>query len=66
MGRPRKIDDRLILEAILYTMMAGLQWRKLPFEFPNWKIIYSRFVRCNKAGLWVKIWSVFKKTGKQM
>lgn len=37
---------------------------ELPSEFPNWKTVYSRFDRWNKAGLWMKIWSVFKKNWK--
>jgi len=63
-GRPRVIDDRLILEAILYIMRTGLQWRELPSEFPNWKSAYSRFRTWNKNGVWEKAWSVFKKTWK--
>jgi len=63
-GKPRVIDDRLILEAILYVMRTGCQWRELPSEFPNWKSVYSRFSAWNKSGTWNKIWSVLKKNYK--
>ncbi len=63
-GRPRKIDDRLIVEAVLYVMRTGIQWREMPSEFPNWKTVYSRFSSWNKSKTWPKIWSVFKKNWK--
>ncbi len=63
-GRPREIDDRLIVEAILYVMRTGIQWREMPSEFPNYKTVYSRFRRWNKSKTWPKIWSVFKKNWK--
>lgn len=63
-GRPRVVDDRMIVEAVLYIMRTGVQWREMPSEFPHWKTVYSRFSRWNKSGTWIKIWSVFKKNWK--
>jgi len=63
-GRPREIDDRLVVEAVLYVMRTGIQWREMPSEFPNWKTVYSRFSSWNKSKTWPKIWSVFKKNWK--
>jgi transposase len=33
-GRPRKIDTRDVLDAILYILRTGCQWRYLPVDFP--------------------------------
>lgn len=63
-GRPRVVDDRLIVEAVLYVMRTGIQWREMPSEFPNYTTVYSRFRRWNKSKTWPKIWSVFKKKWK--
>lgn len=63
-GRPRTIDDRIMVEAILYIVRTGVQWRDLPKEFPNWKSVYSRFNKWNKNGTWNKIWLVLKKNWK--
>jgi len=63
-GRPRTIDDRLIVEAVLYVMRTGIQWREMPSEFPKYTTVYSRFRRWNKSKTWPKIWSVFKKNWK--
>jgi transposase len=29
-GRPRELDMRLVLNAILYVVVGGIQWRMLP------------------------------------
>ena len=33
-GRPRKPDVRDVLDAILYILRTGCQWRYLPVDFP--------------------------------
>ena len=33
-GRPRKTDMRDVLDAILYILRTGCQWRYLPIDFP--------------------------------
>jgi putative transposase len=33
-GRPRKTDIREVLDAILYILRTGCQWRYLPADFP--------------------------------
>ncbi|HVU87329.1 MAG TPA: transposase, partial [Pirellulales bacterium] len=34
-GRP-PIDRRDIIDAILYVVRTGCQWRQLPLDFPKW------------------------------
>jgi transposase len=33
-GRPRSVDLWEILNAILYVLVEGVQWRALPGDFP--------------------------------
>jgi transposase len=33
-GRPLKLDLRMVLNAILYVVVTGCQWRNLPREYP--------------------------------
>ena len=54
--RGRKpIERRAILNAILYVIRTGCQWRALPHDFPNWKTVYTVFRRWRKAGVWQRI-----------
>jgi putative transposase len=53
-GRP-PIDRRRILNAILYVVRTGCQWRMLPREFPHWKTVYNCFWLWRRSGLWQRI-----------
>jgi transposase len=41
--RKRKYCLKTILNAILYIVKTGCQWRMLPKDFPNWEIVYYYF-----------------------
>ena len=47
--RSRKYDLRHIMDAILYLVKTGCQWRMLPHDFPNWKIVYYYFSTWKKG-----------------
>jgi putative transposase len=53
-GRP-PLDQRSVLNAILYVVRTGCQWRMLPKDFPNWKSVYTIFWRWRQAGIWKRI-----------
>ena len=54
-GRPRSLDVRLVVNAILYVVVGGIQWRMLPKEYPKWQSVYSYFRAWKKAGVWRRI-----------
>ncbi len=35
-GRPRTTDLRAVVNAVLYLLRTGCQWRLLPHDFPPW------------------------------
>lgn len=41
--RPRKTDLYDVFCAVLYILKGGVQWRMLPSDFPNWKLVYYYF-----------------------
>ena len=41
--RKRKYDLRDIVDAILWILRIGSQWRNLPESFPLWKSVYYYF-----------------------
>ena len=52
-GRGRKpIDRRRVLNAILYVVRSGCQWRMLPSEFPCWSTVYGIFWKWRREGVW--------------
>lgn len=40
-GRPREVSLRQVINAILYSLKTGCQWRQLPREFPAWTTVYT-------------------------
>lgn len=42
LGRP-PTDRRQVINAILYIVKGGIQWRLLPANFPSWKTVYHIF-----------------------
>jgi len=50
-GRTRKHSLRTIVDAILYVVKTGCQWRYLPKDFPKWQLIYYYFRKFETTGL---------------
>lgn len=54
LGR-RPIDRRRIINAILYVVRTGCQWRLLPKDFPKWSTVYGNFWKWRNEGVWQRI-----------
>ena len=50
-GRP-PTDPRRIINAILYIVKGGIQWRLLPANFPPWKTVYHVFHKWSVENIW--------------
>ena len=51
----RPIDRRRIINAILYVVRTGCQWRLIPKDFPNWSTVYGIFWQWRNDGTWQRI-----------
>ena len=51
----RPLDRRRVINAILYVVRTGCQWRMLPKDFPNWSTVYGIFWRWRNDGTWERI-----------
>ena len=51
-GRPRSVDMRNTLDAILYINRTGAQWRYLPEKYPPRSTVFEYFSRWQKDGTW--------------
>ena len=54
-GRPAQVSRREVVNAILYVLRTGCQWRYLPREFPAWSAVYACFRRCQLDGTWHRL-----------
>jgi len=53
-GRP-PTDRRWIVDAILYVVKGGIQWRLLPHHFPPWQTVYHVFRKWTLDRTWEAI-----------
>ena len=38
-GRPRSLEMRQVINAILYIVVSGAQWRMRPKDYPKWQSV---------------------------
>ena len=51
-GRPRSVDPREVVDAVLYVLRNGVSWRALPHDYPPWQTVYHYFAAWRKDGTW--------------
>lgn len=54
-GRPRTVDVRQVLNALLYKNRTGCQWRMLPQAFPPKSTVWDYFQKWIDDGTWMHI-----------
>lgn len=69
-GRPRETDVREIMNAVIYAVKSGCDWRMLPHDFPQWDLVYHYFRAWKQDGTWKDIHDALrgklrKKLGKK-
>jgi transposase len=52
-GRKR-LDDRMILNGIVWKFPAGVAWRDVPERYGSWTILHTRFRRWAKDGTFTR------------
>ncbi len=54
-GRPREVDLRAVMNAILYILATGCQWRALPKDFPPYTTVQYYFYLWRDQRIWRRI-----------
>ena len=60
-GRPREVDLRAVVNAILYVLREGCRWRALPRDFPNWNTVSWYFAKWTDDGTLVRIHDTLRR-----
>jgi len=54
-GSVSKHSKRVIVNAIIYVIRSGVQWRMLPKDMPPWQTVYNHFYRLQQRGVWDQV-----------
>jgi putative transposase len=54
-GRPRSVNMREVVDAILYVLRNGVVWRALPHDDPPWQTVHHSFSTWRQDGTWETI-----------
>ncbi len=54
-GRPRVVELRTVVNAVLYMASTGCQWRQIPKEFAPYTTVQGYFYRWSRDGTWARI-----------
>ena len=63
-GRPREVDLRVVVNAILYIAATGCQWRALPKDLPPRSTVQYYFYNWRDTRLWQRINFVLVKRAR--
>ena len=63
--RKRKHNLRDIFNVLFYVIKAGCQWRSLPHDFPDWRIVYYYFRNWYRNGTFHKILKALVRKGRR-
>lgn len=50
-----RVDDRRVINGILWRWRTGTPWADIPERYGSHKTCYNRFVRWRKVGVWDRI-----------
>jgi|SRR5271169_4115285 len=64
-GRPRKYELRRVVDAMLYVVKTGCQWRQLPTGFPPWKSVHEQFRSWRASGVWERAGKALREQGRK-
>ena len=62
--RSRKHEFRRVVDAMLYVVKAGCQWRQLPENFPPWKTLHEQFRSWRDSGVWERVGKALREEGR--
>ncbi|GHU10541.1 hypothetical protein FACS1894151_09980 [Spirochaetia bacterium] len=58
-----KIENRILLNALIYRCENGCKWRALPESFGNWHSICVRFDRWSENGVLERVYKALAAEG---
>ena len=65
-GRPRQVDMREVINAIVYVLRSGCTWRMIPHDLPPWGTVWRYFREWRNDGTWERIHEALRPKVREM
>lgn len=65
-GRKRAVEEREVINAILYLWHGGSTWRMLPHDFPPWSTVYYYYRRWRQDGTLAEVRECLRQMRRQV
>jgi len=65
-GRPREVEMREVVNAMLYLSRSGCQWDMLPHDLPSKSTVYDYFSTWRDNGTWQRMVDVLRGAIRQL
>jgi len=65
-GRPRTVCLRQALNAMLYLLTTGCQWKLLPRSYPHWRTVYGYFGAWQEDGTWRRLHNRLRRYARRL
>jgi transposase len=54
-----------VVDALLYVVKTGCQWRQLPSNFPPWLSVHQQFRAWRDDGTWERVTKALREQGRK-
>lgn len=58
-GGPKPVDNRPVIEGILWVLRNGGRWKALPLGYPSPSTCWRRLAEWEEGGVWLDVWRAF-------
>jgi transposase len=59
-------ETRLLLDAILYVLTTGCQWRQLPKDFPSKSVVHDYMICWDRDGVLTRVHDALYATAREL
>ena len=58
---PERVDQRAVMDAVIFRLRTGCQWNRLPQEYPDDSTVHRHFQRWVERGVFTALWAVVQE-----
>jgi transposase len=61
---PARVDQREVMDAVIFRLRTGCQWNRLPTEYPDDSTVHRHFQRWVERGVFRHLWASSRRRAR--